>query len=78
MSVHQLNSVNQHQVSRLKRDTVLVNFVGFGNRFLFYLEEEYSGVICTWQGHVLSQAFAWRFVLVSNTSRLSPNICLSK
>jgi hypothetical protein len=46
LSVYQLNGVNRHQVSRLKRDTVLVNFVGFGNRFLFYLEEECSSVIC--------------------------------
>jgi hypothetical protein len=37
MSVHQLNGVNRHQVSRLKRGTVLVNFVRFGNRFLFFL-----------------------------------------
>jgi hypothetical protein len=35
LSVYQLNGVNRHQVSRLKRGTVLVNFVGFGNRFLF-------------------------------------------
>jgi hypothetical protein len=37
VSVYQLNSVNRHQVSRLKRGTVLVNFVRFGNRFLFFL-----------------------------------------
>jgi hypothetical protein len=37
LSVHQLNGVNRHQVSRLKRGTVLVNFVVFGNRFLFFL-----------------------------------------
>jgi hypothetical protein len=36
LSVYQLNGVNRHQVSRLKRGTVLVNFVGFGNRFLFF------------------------------------------
>jgi hypothetical protein len=35
LSVHQLNGVNRHQVSRLERGAVLVNFVGFGNRFLF-------------------------------------------
>jgi hypothetical protein len=29
-----------------ERGTVLVNFVGFGNRFLFYLEEECLSVIC--------------------------------
>jgi hypothetical protein len=37
LSVYQLNGVNRHQVSRLKRGTVLVNFVGFDNRFLFIL-----------------------------------------
>jgi hypothetical protein len=58
MSVHQLNSVNRHQVSRLKHGTVLINFVGFNNRFLFYLEKECSGVIYTQQGYTLSQAFA--------------------
>jgi hypothetical protein len=39
MSVHQLKRVNRHQVSRLKRGTVLVNFVGFSNRFLFIYSE---------------------------------------
>jgi hypothetical protein len=58
VSVHQLNGVNRHQVSRLKRGTVLVNFVGFGDRFLFSLEEECSSVICIQQGHALSQASA--------------------
>jgi hypothetical protein len=43
LSVHQLNGVNRHQVSRLKRGTVLVNFVGFGNRFLFYLQKWAKG-----------------------------------
>jgi hypothetical protein len=37
LSVYQLNGVNQHQVSRLKRGTVLANFVGFSNQFLFFL-----------------------------------------
>jgi hypothetical protein len=41
-----------------ERGTVLVNFVGFDNRFLFYLEEECSSVICIQQGHALSQASA--------------------
>jgi hypothetical protein len=39
LSVHQLNGVNRHQVSRLERGTVLVNFVGFGNRILVHSSE---------------------------------------
>jgi hypothetical protein len=41
-----------------ERGTVLVNFVGFGDRFLFYLKKECSSVICIQQGHLLSQASA--------------------
>jgi hypothetical protein len=46
VSVHQLNGVDRHQVSRLKRGTVLVNFVGFGNRFLFILSLSLQGKLC--------------------------------